>query len=61
MSLCSGLDMCETTIQDMKWMRRANWQNNPSARLNRSASIDVPEQLEEKVACLFLIWDNFIM
>ena len=48
----SGLDMCETTIQDMKWMRRANWQNNPSARLARSTSVDLPEQLEEKVCQL---------
>ena len=44
-----GLDMCETTIQDMKWMRRANWQNNPTSHLSRSTSIDLTEQLEEKV------------
>ncbi|KAL5270501.1 hypothetical protein ACHWQZ_G001277 [Mnemiopsis leidyi] len=44
-----GLDMCETTIQDMKWMRRANWQNNPTSHLSRTTSIDLTEQLEEKV------------
>ena len=39
--------MCETTFEDMKWMRRANWANNPTTP--RHGSAEVTEELEEKV------------